>query len=32
LSNTVLAIADDVVQPIDSRVIGSPPPGMTGSV
>lgn len=31
-SNTVLAIADDVVQPIGSRVIGSPPPEMTGAV
>jgi mannose-6-phosphate isomerase-like protein (cupin superfamily) len=31
-SNTVLAIADDVVQPIGSRVIGSPPPEMVGAV
>jgi mannose-6-phosphate isomerase-like protein (cupin superfamily) len=31
-SNTVLAIADDVVQPIGTRVIGSPPPEMVGAV
>jgi quercetin dioxygenase-like cupin family protein len=31
-SNTVLAIADEVVQPIGSRVIGSPPPEMVGAV
>ena len=31
-SNTVLAIADDVVQPIGSRVIGSPPPEMVGAI
>jgi mannose-6-phosphate isomerase-like protein (cupin superfamily) len=31
-SNTVLAIADDIVQPIGSRVIGSPPPEMAGAV
>jgi quercetin dioxygenase-like cupin family protein len=30
-SNAVLAIADDVVQPIGSRVIGSPPPEMLGA-
>ena len=31
-SNTVLAIADDVVQPIGSRVIGSPSPELVGAV
>ena len=31
-SNTVVAIADDVVQPIGSRVIGSPPPELVGAV
>jgi quercetin dioxygenase-like cupin family protein len=31
-SNAVLAIADDVVQPIGSRVIGSPPPELVGAV
>ncbi len=31
-SNTVVAIADDVVQPIGSRVIGSPPPDAVGAV
>jgi quercetin dioxygenase-like cupin family protein len=31
-SNTVLAIADEVVQPIGSRVIGSPPPEMVGAI
>jgi quercetin dioxygenase-like cupin family protein len=31
-SNTVLAIADEVVQPIGSRVIGSPPPQTVGAV
>jgi quercetin dioxygenase-like cupin family protein len=31
-SNAVLAIADDVVQPIGSRVIGSPPPEVVGAV
>jgi len=31
-SNTVLAIADEVVQPIGSRVIGSPPPELVGAV
>ena len=31
-SNSVLAIADDVVQPIGSRVIGSPPPQAVGAV
>ena len=31
-SNTVLAIADEVVQPIGSRVIGSPAPEMVGAV
>lgn len=31
-SNTVLAIADDVVQPMGTRVIGSPPPEMAGAV
>jgi quercetin dioxygenase-like cupin family protein len=31
-SNTVVAIADDTVQPIDSRVIGSPPPDAVGAV
>lgn len=31
-SNTVLAVADEVVQPIGSRVIGSPPPEMVGAV
>jgi quercetin dioxygenase-like cupin family protein len=31
-SNTVLAIADEVIQPIGSRVIGSPPPEMVGAV
>jgi quercetin dioxygenase-like cupin family protein len=31
-SNTVLAIADEVVQPIGSRVIGSPPPEVVGAV
>jgi hypothetical protein len=31
-SNTVLAIADHVVQPIGTRAIGSPPPEMTGAV
>ena len=31
-SNTVVAIADDVVQPIGSRVIGSPPPDALGAV
>lgn len=31
-SNTVLAIADEVVQPIGSRVIGSPPPEAVGAV
>jgi len=31
-SNTVLAIADDVVQPIGSRVIGSPSPELAGMV
>lgn len=29
-SNAVIAIADEVVQPIGSRVIGSPPPQMVG--
>lgn len=31
-SNTVVAIADDIVQPIGSRVIGSPPPDAVGAV
>ncbi len=31
-SNTVVAIADEVVQPIGGRVIGSPPPEMAGAV
>ena len=31
-SNTVLAIADEIVQPIGSRVIGSPPPELVGAV
>jgi mannose-6-phosphate isomerase-like protein (cupin superfamily) len=31
-SNTVVAIADEVVQPIGSRVIGSPPPELAGAV
>jgi len=31
-SNTVLAIADDVVQPIGSRVIGSPSPELVGAL
>jgi mannose-6-phosphate isomerase-like protein (cupin superfamily) len=31
-SNTVVAIADDIVHPIGSRVIGSPTPEMTGTV
>jgi mannose-6-phosphate isomerase-like protein (cupin superfamily) len=31
-SNTVVAIADEVVQPIGSRVIGSPPPDVVGAV
>jgi quercetin dioxygenase-like cupin family protein len=31
-SNTVLAIADEVVQPIGSRVIGSPSPELVGAV
>ncbi len=31
-SNAVLAIADEVVQPIGGRVIGSPPPEMVGAV
>jgi mannose-6-phosphate isomerase-like protein (cupin superfamily) len=31
-SNTVVAIADDIVQPIGSRVIGSPTPEMAGAV
>jgi len=31
-SNTVLAIADDVVQPLGSRVIGTPPPELIGAV
>jgi quercetin dioxygenase-like cupin family protein len=31
-SNTVLAIADHVVQPIGSRVIGSPSPELVGAV
>jgi quercetin dioxygenase-like cupin family protein len=31
-SNTVLAIADEVVEPIGSRVIGSPPPEVVGAV
>jgi quercetin dioxygenase-like cupin family protein len=31
-SNTVLAIADQVVQPIGSRVIGSPAPELVGAV
>jgi mannose-6-phosphate isomerase-like protein (cupin superfamily) len=31
-SNTVVAIADEVVQPIGSRVIGSPPPEVAGAV
>jgi quercetin dioxygenase-like cupin family protein len=31
-SNAVLAIADEVVQPIGSRVIGSPPPEVVGAV
>ena len=31
-SNAVLAIADDVVQPIGSRVIGSPPPELVGAI
>ena len=31
-SNAVLAIADDVVQPLGTRVIGSPPPDLVGAV
>lgn len=31
-SNTVVAIADEVVQPLGGRVIGSPPPEMAGAV
>ncbi len=31
-SNTVVAIADEVVQPIGGRVIGSPPPELTGAL
>ncbi|MQB01680.1 MAG: cupin domain-containing protein [Actinobacteria bacterium] len=31
-SNTVVAIADDIVQPIGSRVIGSPAAEMAGAV
>ncbi len=31
-SNAVFAIADDVVQPVGSRVIGSPPPEVVGAV
>jgi quercetin dioxygenase-like cupin family protein len=31
-SNTVLAISDEVVQPIGSRVIGSPPPEVVGAI
>jgi quercetin dioxygenase-like cupin family protein len=31
-SNTVVAIADEVVQPIGSRVIGSPSPELAGAV
>jgi mannose-6-phosphate isomerase-like protein (cupin superfamily) len=31
-SNTVVAIADEVVQPIGSRVIGSPSPEVAGAV
>ncbi len=31
-SNTVVAIADDVVHPIGSRVIGSPSPELAGAV
>lgn len=31
-SNTVLAIADEVVQPLGSRVIGTPPPELAGAV
>jgi mannose-6-phosphate isomerase-like protein (cupin superfamily) len=31
-SNTVVAIADEVVQPIGSRVIGSPSPELVGAV
>ena len=31
-SNTVVAIADDVVQPVGSRVIGSPTPELVGAL
>jgi hypothetical protein len=29
-SNPVVAITDDIVQPVGSRVIGSPPPDVVG--